>query len=154
MSHSKEFTLRREQLIPRSRTETFLFFEDACNLQMITPASVGFKILTPTPIEMRAGALIDYRIRLGGIPIRWRTKIAEYDPPNRFVDIQLKGPYKRWHHTHEFQEVAGGTLMIDRVNYQMRLGPIGTIAQRLYVAKELEKIFDFRRDVIESHFGN
>ena len=152
MFRSKTFTLTREQLIPKTPVETFRFFEDASNLQLITPESLGFKILTPLPIEMREGTLIDYRIRLRGIPLRWRTRIVEYDPPHRFVDTQLRGPYKLWHHLHTFQETEDGTLMIDRVDYQLRFGALGTLVHQLYVANELKKIFDFRREAIGKYF--
>jgi hypothetical protein len=98
---------------------------------------------------MAPGALIEYRLKLHGVPIRWRTTIAVWDPPRRFVDVQLSGPYRMWHHTHDFVPApGGGTLMRDTVRYALPLGPLGEAAHRLFVRRDLERIFDFRRDVV------
>jgi ligand-binding SRPBCC domain-containing protein len=102
---------------------------------------------------MRPGTLIDYRIRLLGLPMRWRTRIDEFDPPRRFVDVQLRGPYRMWHHTHEFHEVEGGTLMIDLVRYQMPLGPLGRLVHLLLVRRLLDQIFDYRRRTLAERLG-
>ena len=140
--------LRREQRLPGAPAEVFPFFADAANLEAITPDWLGFRIVTPRPIDMRVGALIEYRLRLHGLPVSWLTRIEEWDtdPTHpRFVDMQLSGPYKLWHHTHEFSpDGAGGTLMRDTVRYALPLGPLGEIARRLSVARDLESIFDFR----------
>jgi ligand-binding SRPBCC domain-containing protein len=146
--------LRREQRLPGAPEEVFPFFADAGNLEAITPAWLGFRIVTPRPIHMRVGALIEYRLRLHGLPVSWLTRIEEWntDPAHpRFVDMQLSGPYKLWHHTHEFEpDGAGGTLMRDTVRYALPLGPLGEIARRAFVARDLEAIFDFRtRSVAE-----
>lgn len=150
---AKEYELERVQLIERPLAEVFPFFADAYNLERITPPFLSFKMLTPRPIEMRAGALIDHQIRLFGFPMRWRTVIEEFIPGQRFVDRQLKGPYKLWHHTHEFHETSEGTVMIDRVRYLMPLGPIGSLARRMFVSGMLERIFDYRYRVIGEVFG-
>jgi ligand-binding SRPBCC domain-containing protein len=124
-----QFVLEREQVVPRARDGVFAFFADARNLERLTPSTLSFAISTPTPIEMRAGALIDYRIKLGVVPLRWRTLIEVFEPPARFVDVQLAGPYKKWRHTHEFAEVDGGTAIRDRVEYELPFGPLGLLAR-------------------------
>ncbi|MEA2459720.1 MAG: hypothetical protein QOC95_2692 [Thermoleophilaceae bacterium] len=137
--------LTREQRLPAPPEDVFPFFGDALNLEAITPPWLGFRVVTPEPIEMTAGTLIEYRLKLHAVPIRWRTRIAVWQPPRRFVDVQLSGPYKLWHHTHEFEPLAGGgTLMRDTVRYALPLGPLGEIAHRALVRRDLESIFDFR----------
>lgn len=142
------YRLRREQLIKKDLKEVFSFFQKPENLESITPADLQFTILTPKPIEMKEGALIDYTIKICGIPMKWRTEITGYNPPYSFSDRQLKGPYAVWHHTHTFKEVAEGTLMIDEVDYEIPLGPIGRLAHFLFVKRQLKKIFDHRYDTI------
>ena len=151
MSHT--YTLERTQLIRRPLADVFAFFSDAGNLEAITPAFLNFHILTPRPIAMRPGTLIDYQIRLLGIPLKWRTKIETWDPPLRFTDIQLTGPYKLWHHTHEFIVVPDGTLMTDRVRYQMPAGPLGRLVHALWTKRTLRRIFDYRFEKIEEILG-
>lgn len=146
---AKTYILEHEQFIPRPLAEVFPFFADAGNLEAITPEFLNFRILTPRPIPMHPGSLIDYQIKLFGVPMKWRTRIEEFEPPNRFVDVQLRGPYKLWHHTHEFREVEGGTLMTDRVRYQLYLGPLGWLAHALWVRRTLTRIFEHRRQTIE-----
>ena len=131
-------------MVARPRSQVFAFFADASNLERLTPRSLGFKILTPLPIAMHAGTLIDYRIALFGFPFRWRTRIEVFEPEVRFVDVQLSGPYRYWHHTHEFFDASGGTRMRDRVVYEVPLGPLGEVARALFVRRELEHVFDFR----------
>jgi ligand-binding SRPBCC domain-containing protein len=145
--------LEREQCFPRPREEIFAFFRDPTNLAAITPEFLHFEILTPAPIEMRPGALIDYRLRLFGIPFSWRTCIETFEPPLRFTDIQLKGPYRSWHHLHEFEEVDGGTRMRDVVDYELPLGPLGSLAHLLWVKRSVLRIFDHRRRVMAERFG-
>ena len=141
--------LSREQVLPATPEEVFPFFGDARNLEAITPPFLGFRVVTPEPIEMRPGTLIEYRLRLHAVPLRWRTTIAVWDPPHRFVDVQLSGPYTLWHHTHDFETTAGGgTLMRDTVRYALPLGPLGEIAHALLVRRDLARIFDFRRDAV------
>jgi ligand-binding SRPBCC domain-containing protein len=144
--------LRREQRLPGPPETVFPFFADAGNLEAITPRWLGFRIVTPRPIDMRPGALIEYRLRLHGVPVSWLTRIEEWDTDPtrpRFVDAQLSGPYKLWHHTHEFEpDGAGGTLMRDTVRYALPFGPLGEIARRAFVARDLEAIFDFRAECV------
>ena len=141
------------QFIPRKRSEVFAFFEDAANLERLTPAFLHFRIVTPRPIAMQPGALIDYELRLYGVPLRWRTRIETYQPGSSFTDIQLKGPYRRWHHTHEFRDVPGGTEMRDTVEYELPLGLLGEVARGLFVRRSLERIFDYRRAAAEGVFA-
>jgi len=150
---SKTYRLERQQRFARPRREIFEFFADAHNLEAITPDWLNFHIVTPGRIQIEAGTLIDYRLRLFGVPIRWRTVIEAFDRPVRFIDRQLRGPYALWHHTHEFVEEGGGTLMTDRVDYRIPLGPIGRFAHWLFVRRMLEAIFDFRRDKITQLLG-
>jgi ligand-binding SRPBCC domain-containing protein len=144
--------LERVQRIPRPRSEVFAFFADAGNLERITPGFLGFRILTPQPIEMKPGALIDYRLSLYGVALSWRTRIETFDPESSFTDVQLSGPYRSWHHRHEFKDDAGGTEMRDLVRYELPLGPLGTLARALFVRRSLERIFDHRRQVIAEVF--
>lgn len=138
-----------EVWLPRARDEVFPFFADAGNLCEITPPWVRFEILTPRPITMRPGTLIDYRIRVHGFPIRWRTEISEWNPPAQFADRQLSGPYTLWHHTHRFEEKAGGTLCIDDVDYRPRGG---ALMNWLFVRRDVESIFRYRRlRLVELH---
>lgn len=133
--------LNRELWLPRPVGEIFAFFADAGNLSALTPDWLDFEILTPRPIEMRRGTLIDYRLRLHGIPLRWRTEIQVWEPPHRFVDVQLRGPYRLWHHEHRFVEQEGGTLCVDEVRYR----PIGgALVDRLFVRRDVTRIFDYR----------
>ena len=138
------------QWLPRPREEVFRFFADARNLQRITPAFLHFEVLTPGPIEMRAGAVIDYRLRLRGVPLRWRTEITTWEPPIRFADIQLRGPYAEWVHTHTFDEQDDGTLVRDSVRYRL-WGPglVTRIVNRVLVAPDTKRIFEFRHQALE-----
>ena len=136
--------LERAQRLEGPPEHVFPFFADAANLERITPPWLGFRVLSPR-VEMREGTLIEYRLRLHGVPVRWRTRIDLWDPPHRFVDRQLSGPYRLWHHTHTFEpDGAGGTLMRDVVRYALPLGPLGALAHRLLVRRDLARIFDFR----------
>jgi ligand-binding SRPBCC domain-containing protein len=144
----KVYILKRRQMIERAHRDVFNFFEQPENLERITPSSVGFRILTPRPIRMKAGTLLDYTIRLLGLPVRWTTLISDYDPPNRFSDVALRGPYSFWHHTHTFEETEHGTMMIDEVRYALPFGLVGRIAHSLWVKRQLDGIFDYRAKVI------
>jgi ligand-binding SRPBCC domain-containing protein len=137
-------TLVRRQRLPGAPEDVFPFFADAGNLEAITPPWLAFRITTPRPIEMRLGTLIEYRLRLHGLPIRWLTQIADWEPGVRFVDTQIRGPYALWHHTHEFEADGGHTLMRDTVRYALPLGPLGRIAREAFVKRDLERIFDYR----------
>jgi ligand-binding SRPBCC domain-containing protein len=142
-------TLRYSQLLPQPRADVFPFFAAAENLERITPPWLHFRILTPTPIPMRRGVLIDYRIRLHGLPLRWRTEIAEWEPPVRFVDRQLRGPYRLWVHTHTFTEVPGGTRCDDVIRYAV---PGGRLVDALFVRSQVEHIFAYRQRVLHELF--
>ncbi len=146
-------TLRASQFIARPIDEVFRFFAEPRNLGRITPSSMGFEFQSDD-FEMRDGLDIDYRLRpLLGIPVSWRTGITSYDPPHRFTDVQLKGPYSRWEHTHTFESVEGGTRITDEIVYRLPLGPLGDIAHRLVVRSELERIFRHRAQTIEGVFA-
>src|SRR3954454_831402 len=147
-------TLRREQLLPGSPDEVFPFFADAGNLEAITPPWLAFAITTPRPIDMHVGTIIEYRLRLHGLPIRWLTQIEDWEPGVRFVDRQLRGPYALWHHTHDFAPApGGGTLMRDTVRYALPFGFAGAIAHAAFVRRDLERIFDFRTAEIARRIG-
>lgn len=126
----------------------FDFFGKPENLEEITPGPVGFNILTPRPIVMKAGTVLDYTIRILGLPIRWTTLISSYDPPNGFSDVALRGPYSFWHHTHTFEEAAQGTTMTDEVHYALPFGFLGRIVHALWVRRQLNYIFEYRAEVI------
>jgi len=138
-------TLARTQVLPHPVAVVFPFFADALNLERITPPLLRFEVATPHPIEMRVGALIEYRLRLHGLRVDWLTRIEEWEPGVRFVDMQLAGPYRLWHHTHTFEERDGGTLMRDVVRYAVPAWPLGELALPL-VRRDLAQIFDYRRD--------
>jgi hypothetical protein len=146
------YTLRREQVVPRPLEEVFEFFSDARNLRKITPPWLNFQVLTAGPIDLHPGTLLDYRLKWHGLSIRWRTRIVSWNPPGAFVDEQIRGPYRMWHHSHKFTAEVGGTRMVDVVNYQLPLGILGAIAHRLAVRRDLERVFDYRRQVIASLF--
>ena len=145
----KTFTLTNELWLPHQPQDVFPFFADAFNLERLTPPSLGFQVLTPPPIEMRVGTLIDYRVRLRGIPMRWQSEITKWEPPHRFVDEQRRGPYRMWIHEHTFTSQDGGTMAKDTVQYAV-LG--GAIVQRLFVASELKRIFQYRNAALKDHF--
>jgi ligand-binding SRPBCC domain-containing protein len=141
------YRLTTSLVLPLSPAEVFPFFAEADNLGRITPPELGFRIVTPQPVAMRPGALIDYRLSLFGVPMRWRTRISAWDPPHRFVDEQLAGPYATWHHTHTFTEVAGGTRVEDVVRYALPLGALGRIAHPV-VRLQLRRIFAYRQRTV------
>jgi ligand-binding SRPBCC domain-containing protein len=136
--------------VPRDPEQVFAFFSQARNLEKLTPPWLRFEILTEDPIDMAPGTLIDYRIRWRGIPMRWRTEIEVWEPPHRFVDRQVRGPYRLWRHEHVFVARDGGTAVVDRVEY----APIGgALAQRLIVARDVERIFSYRHAVLGRIFS-
>ena len=139
--------LERSTWIPRPIVEVNRFFSDVANLERITPPELRFRILTPLPLEIRLGALIDYRLSLFGVPFDWRTEITCWEPPHRFVDTQLSGPYRKWVHLHEFTPERDGTRMRDRVDYALPLGRAGLLGLPL-VRRQLDRIFDFREATI------
>ena len=139
--------------MPRPLDEVFRFFSDASNLELLTPAWLKFKILTPPPIAVASGTHIQYRLSWHGIPLRWTTEITRWNPPHDFEDIQLSGPYKLWHHTHRFQARDSGTQLTDVVEYALPFGFLGQIAHALQVRRSVEQIFDYRYQRIEEMFG-
>jgi hypothetical protein len=141
--------LERRQRVAVSAERAFAFFSDARNLEAITPPWLRFRVLTPGAIEMREGTLIDYRLRLHGIPLTWRTRIEVWEPPHRFVDVQLRGPYALWEHTHTFAPAGEDAVVIsDRVRYALPLGRLGELARRVLVRRDLDRIFDHRMRAI------
>jgi ligand-binding SRPBCC domain-containing protein len=148
----KTFEINMKQYINKPIEVVFEFFSKPENLEVITPESLSFNILTPIPIRMEKGSLIDYTISLFGISIHWRTLITDYEPPFRFVDQQIKGPYAFWHHTHTFQSVEGGVEIIDSVKYSLPFGWLGILAHSIWVRNNLERIFEHRKAVIQNYF--
>jgi ligand-binding SRPBCC domain-containing protein len=146
-----DFTLEARLRLARPLEAVFPFFADARNLDALTPPWLHFRILTPLPIEMREGAIIDYRLRLRGVPIRWRTEITEWQPPHRFVDVQRRGPYTLWRHEHRFSSVDGGTLVEDRVRYRMWGG---RLVHSLLVRGDLERVFRYRQQQVRERLGS
>jgi len=143
---------QRTQVVPRPRSEVFAFFADAANLEALTPGFLSFHILTPLPIEMKAGALIEYELALYRIPIRWKTLIETFEPETHFVDVQLRGPYRTWRHLHTFRDHPQGTEIVDEVEYSLPLRPFSGIALPL-VKRQLRAIFDFRAQAVTERFG-
>lgn len=141
----REYELRTEVRVPGTVGEVFPFFADAGNLEKLTPPWLKFQILTPRPIEMRVGALIDYRIWLRIVPMRWRTKITAWEPPHRFVDEQLRGPYRQWIHEHTFSQDGDEVVVRDHVRYAVPGGPgLERLVHRFLVKPDLDRIFAYR----------
>ena len=147
------YRLIREQWIPRPLDEAFAFFARPQNLEEITPPFLQFHILRAAN-ELHAGSLIDYRLRVHGIPMSWTSEITVWEPPHRFADTQVRGPYALWRHVHEFASEGTGTRIIDDVQYALPFGFIGEIAHALMVRRDVERIFDYRRKKLEQLLGN
>lgn len=148
-SSSAGFLLEATQFVARPREVVFEFFSDASRLELLTPGWLKFEVLTPGPLRISQGSVIDYRLRLHGIPLRWQSRISVWEPPARFVDEQVRGPYKFWRHEHRFEETRGGTLCHDRVEYGV---PGGRIVNALFVRPDLAKVFAFRQQRLASLF--
>ena len=146
-------TLHRRQWVPRPLETVFDFFEHPENLALITPPWLGLRLRTPGPLTMRAGLVIDYHVRALGWTTRWRSLIAEYDPPYGFRDVQVIGPYRRWDHCHRFRREEGGTAIEDLVVYEPPLGPLGGLLDVLVIRRQLAAIFEYRRRRIEALLG-
>jgi ligand-binding SRPBCC domain-containing protein len=145
--------LRREQRVPRRIDEVFSFFADPQNLERLTPSWLGFELIPPLPGPVTEGTLINYRLHLHGVPVRWTSRIDAWEPGRRFIDRQLRGPYRYWHHTHSFVGDGDDTVIRDHVRYALPFGVLGSIARRLLVTRDLERIFEHRRLTVERIFG-
>ena len=146
----KTYWLRKSIWLPQSCDKVFEFFSNPANLDRLTPTWLGFAILTPPTKPIMQGALLDYRLRIRGIPIRWQSEITVWEPPRRFIDRQTKGPYSLWVHEHTFEERDNGTLVGDKVEYSV---PGGNPVQRFLVAPEMERIFDYRHKILQELFN-
>ena len=150
---SRIHILERHQVVPLPRPRVFAFFADPRNLEAITPEFLRFRILPPVPLALHVDSRIDYRLSLFGVPFRWRTRIEDWQDDERFVDVQERGPYALWHHTHSFGDVEGGTQVSDRVEYALPLGVLGEVAHPILVGRTLARIFDHRRERIAALLG-
>lgn len=140
--------LERSQRFGVPVERAFDFYVDAGNLEPMTPPWLHFEVTTPGKLALRQGALLDYRLKLHGVPLRWRSQIEAWEPPLRFVDVQVRGPYALWEHTHLFEPDGDDAAVIrDRVRYALPLGSLGALAHRLFVRRDLERIFDYRSRV-------
>lgn len=148
----KVHVLEREQLVSRPPEEVFAFFSEARNLEKLTPSWLRFEVLTPEPVAMRPGTLIDYRLALHRVPMRWTSLIDEWEPGQKFVDLQVRGPYRLWHHTHEFSPHPDGTIVYDRVRYALPFGPLGDLGAS-FVRGDLTRVFAYRREAVERLLG-
>ena len=140
-------------VVKSTLADTWAFFGDAMNLPKITPPWMGFHVLTPAPIDMHTGTLIDYKVKVMGLPVKWRTRIIDWSPPRQFIDLQLRGPYTLWHHQHTFEQVDDGTACTDRVTYKVPAGGIGRLMNRFLIRKQLKEIFEYRSKIIDQTFG-
>lgn len=148
------YVLRRQQIVNRPLGEVFDFFQRPENLSLITPPELGFELLSPSPVLMEQGRIIDYTIRLFKLPVHWRSLISDYHPPNEFVDQQIHGPYRFWHHQHRFEDLGDRTRLIDEVHYALpHYLPLASMINRFYVRPHLEHIFDFRAETFAHLFG-
>tara|TARA_B100001564_G_C20415031_1_gene567475 strand:+ start:51 stop:584 length:534 start_codon:yes stop_codon:yes gene_type:complete len=148
----KIYTFYKEQFVPSDLDTVFEFFSRPENLEKITPSSMGFNIITPTPIDMKEGAIIDYTVKIMGVPMRWRTMITSYKKNEYFVDEQLKGPYSYWYHKHTFKEVEGGVLIIDEITYALPIQAFRLIVHPVLIKPQLNQIFNFRFQTIKDKF--
>jgi len=147
-----DYVLERRMWLPRSRPEVFAFFADPSHLSLVTPPSGGLRWLTPPPATLAAGAILDFSMRVVGFPVRWRVFVREFDPPYRFVDAQILGPFARWEHRHRFLETPAdngkdclaGTLVEDRVTYRLPLGPLGRLIHAGGAGRQIAGVFDWR----------
>ncbi len=147
------YTLRKELIVHRPMNVMFAFFSRPENLAVITPPALGFQILTPSPIDMRKDAVIDYTVKIMGVRMRWQSLITAYEPPFMFVDEQSEGPYDYWQHTHTLSEVPDGTKITDEVRYALPFGWLGQLAHGPFIRPRLEHIFEYRSRIINELFG-
>ena len=149
----REWHVHAEQTLDAPLDRVFEFFSDAYNLERLTPSFLNFRVLTPRPIEMRSGALIEYKLRVRGVPIGWLTEILDWDPPHRFVDNQNRGPYRLWHHTHTFEAIGDSTRCTDTVRYRPPGGPFAGLVNAIAVQRDVEQIFRYRMKTLEELFN-
>jgi ligand-binding SRPBCC domain-containing protein len=145
--------LERRQYVGRPLDEVFAFFAEAGNLERLTPPWLSFRVLTPEPVQMDAGTLIDYRLRLHGFALGWTSQIEVWEPDRQFVDRAIRGPFSLWHHRHRFSASGAGTIVSDEVHYAPPLGLLGEVAERLLVSRDLGRIFDYRREAVARILG-
>ena len=145
----KTFLFKTQQTLEQPLTKVFDFFSDAHNLTVITPPWLRFEVITPAPIEMNVGTRIDYRLKLRGVPIRWQSEITEWNPPYAFVDVQRRGPYRLWRHTHTFDETEDGVIIGDTVEYAVWGNEL---IGRFFVRPDIEKIFAYRAEQLDGIF--
>ncbi len=138
--------IEREQVLDRPLAEVFAFFSEAHNLELITPKWLSFEVLSTDPVEMGAGTVIEYRLRLHGVPCRWMSRIESWDLERGFADRQLRGPYRLWRHRHEFAASGEATVVRDHVEYALPFGALGELAHMAFVRRDLRRIFDFRHE--------
>ncbi|GAB4175444.1 MAG: SRPBCC family protein [Calditrichia bacterium] len=148
-----EHIYQNEIFLPATLEQAFAFFQNVQNLAKITPPWVHFEIITPPPLDIYEGREYEYKLKVNGIPMHWKTLISVWEPPHRFVDVQLKGPYKTWVHEHSFFERENGVLMIDTVRYQLPLGFIGELIHIMQVKKFIKQIFEYRNQIISAVFS-
>ena len=139
-------------LLDKNVEEIFQFFSNAENLSIVTPPHLKFQILTPLPLEMKKGTTIEYRLKIYHVPVYWKTEITVWEPPFRFIDVQLKGPYRKWIHEHRFEKLEAGTKMTDLVEYAVPGGPFASIINKVFVSKDIKKIFTFRENKFREIF--
>ncbi len=152
-SRTRVRTLRSSIWVAAGPAEVWPFFANAHNLPRLVPPFVRFQILTPPPIAMRVGTRIDYRLSVRGLPMRWRTRIARWDPPHAFADEQERGPYKRWYHVHTFEPLDGGTVLSDHVEFEVGGGPLSPLLTRWFVLPDVLRIFRYRMQRIAELYG-
>jgi ligand-binding SRPBCC domain-containing protein len=152
VSERSPHTLRRTQVVPAPPDEAFALFASPYNLEAITPPWLRFRIVA-APAQLGRDAIIRYRLRLFGIPIRWLTQITAWEPPGEFVDTQTRGPFALWEHTHRLTATANGTEIADEVRYRLFLGPFGELVQRVVVRRWLDAIFDYRARAVDEWFA-
>jgi len=148
-----QWRLQATLWLPKPPAEVFPFFADAFNLESITPPFLKFAVTTKAPIAMHEGTRIDYRLRIHGVPVKWRTNIAEWDPPRAFVDEQLSGPYRLWHHRHTFEPKDGGTLCRDVVKMRPHGWILAPLLMRMFIERDVRTIFGYRAEQLCARFG-
>ncbi len=147
------YTYSSEQTLPVPRPEVFSFFSDPANLELLTPDYLSFELDMDGPVEMDEGALLSYQLSLRGIPFSWTSRVEVWEPPERFVDVQLKGPYRSWRHEHVFHEVDGGTRVEDHVEYEVPGWFLAPLINWMFVSGDVEYIFSYRQQKLEERFG-